>query len=48
MTGRVVFVGVDVSGKVRLFGEQETNSSRRIRFSSEAENLHPPGTSSLL
>ena len=37
MTGRVVFAGVDMSGEVRLFGEQETDSSRRIRFSREAD-----------
>ena len=30
MTGRAVVAGVDVSGEVRLFGEQETDSSRRI------------------
>ena len=36
VTGRAVFAGVDVSGKVRLFGEQETDSSR-IRFSGEAD-----------
>ena len=33
VTGRAVFAGVDMSGEVRLFGEQETDSSRRIRFS---------------
>ena len=37
VTGRAVFARVDVSGKVILFGEQETDSSRRIRFSGEAD-----------
>ena len=37
VTGRAVFAGVDMRGEVRLFGEQETDSSRRIRFSGEAD-----------
>ena len=37
VTGRAVFTGVDVSGEVRLFSEQETDSSRRIRFSGKAD-----------
>ena len=37
VTGRAVFAEVDVSGEVRLFGEQETDSPRRIRFSGEAD-----------
>ena len=37
VTERAVFTGVDVSGEVRLFGEQETDSLRRIRFFGEAD-----------
>ena len=40
VTGRAVFAGVDVTGEVtevRLFSEQVTDSSRRIRFSGEAD-----------
>ena len=37
VTGRAVIAGVDASGEVRLFGEQETDSWRRIRFSGESD-----------